>query len=150
MGKMYRSKDWLYNEYVIKNKTQKEIANLCSLNSDSTIGNYIKKFNIKKEVIRNKDKEIINKIFSSNNYGKFKVLSFHSNYENSNVRRYLIEFIDTLSQNICSKSDIINGSVADLSEKDKERLLAELEYFKKGFEPNRHLFKQYGLGDNNE
>jgi len=83
MGKMYRSKDWLYNEYVIKNKTQKEIANLCSLNSDSTIGNYIKKFNIKEDAI-------------------------------------------------------------------KTRLLAELEYFKKGFEPNRHLFKQYGLGDNNE
>ena len=119
--KSYKDKDWLYNKYVIENNTQKEIANSCELSSDSTIGNYIKKFNIKKEVIKHKDNEIINKIFDSNNYGKFKVLSFHSNYENSNVRKYLIEFIDTMSQNLSSKKDILDGSVADLSEKNKER-----------------------------
>ena len=120
MEKLYKNKDWLYTKYVTENNTQKEIADLCGLNSDSTIGNYIRKFEIKKEVIRHTDVKIVDKIFDSNNYGKFKVLSFHSNYKNSNVRRYLIELLDTMSQNIASKSDILNGSVADISEKNKE------------------------------
>lgn len=118
--KDYTNRDWLYQKYVVKNHTQREIADICGLKSGNTIGNYIKKFNIKKKNIRDKDHLIVGEVFESNNYGKFKVLKFHSKCDNSNVRKYLVEFLDTKSQNVTTKRGIIEGDIADISLKNKE------------------------------
>jgi 5-methylcytosine-specific restriction endonuclease McrA len=44
---LYRNKDWLYNEYIIKNKTAQEIADECNINIRN-IFTYLSDFNIEK------------------------------------------------------------------------------------------------------
>lgn len=44
--KKYRNKDWLYEQYIIKEKTMLEIAKICDV-SFSTIRSWLRKFNIK-------------------------------------------------------------------------------------------------------
>ena len=45
----YRDKDWLYNEYVVKNRTADDIAEECGINRRN-VCDYIEKYNISKMV----------------------------------------------------------------------------------------------------
>lgn len=47
MAKLYESKNWLYQKYVIENKNLSEIAKEASC-SHMTINRYLEKFGIKK------------------------------------------------------------------------------------------------------
>jgi len=58
-----------------------------------------------------KKKEYINKVFDSNNYGKFVVLE--EIYMDSYDRMYLVEFLDTGYRTICSRPAINKGTVKD-------------------------------------
>ena len=50
--KLYRNEEWLYQKYIIENLTYEEIALLCGNISGGGIGNWIKKFNLKKDKIK--------------------------------------------------------------------------------------------------
>jgi len=56
-------------------------------------------------------KDIVGNIYSSNNNGNFKVLEYK--YSDSKNRFYLIAFIETKTQFICTKSRIISGNIKD-------------------------------------
>ena len=55
--------------------------------------------------------EIINKIFKSNNSGYFKVLELR--YKDNKNQYYLIEFLETKTQMIARKVNIVRGQVKD-------------------------------------
>lgn len=62
MGKFNKTKEWLVEEYVIKNRSRKEIASECGL-SESGLKSLLNKLNIKKEILdlpKDKLEELIN------------------------------------------------------------------------------------------
>lgn len=114
----YKNKEWLQQQYIDKNLSTIDIANLCGVSSHQTILNWLKKFNIKtrnikesaNENVKNKRKQTWFKKYGCENPLQNK--DIQEKQRKTNLKRYEVEnvFQNKEIQKKQKRTNIENGN----------------------------------------